>query len=63
MKNGPAVKKTFYNTHLYIYDDVQGLNDKGIPEEYKGMLSHLKASQDKPAEASPEVARDVWSRP
>tara|TARA_B100001287_G_scaffold45673_1_gene34729 strand:+ start:57539 stop:58234 length:696 start_codon:yes stop_codon:yes gene_type:complete len=44
MKNGPAVKKTFYNTHLYIYDDVQGLNDKGIPEEYKGMLSHLKES-------------------
>lgn len=42
MKNGPANKVQYYNKHLYLYDDVDGINNKGIPIELKEMFSHLR---------------------
>jgi hypothetical protein len=42
MKNGPANKVQYYNKHLYLYDDVDGINNDGIPVELKDMFGHLR---------------------
>jgi hypothetical protein len=31
-RNRPANKTEFYNKNLYMYNDVEGISDKGIPE-------------------------------
>tara|TARA_B100000683_G_scaffold273617_1_gene319694 strand:- start:791 stop:1507 length:717 start_codon:yes stop_codon:yes gene_type:complete len=43
--NGETVNentKVHYNTPLTNYNDVEGTNNKGIPEEVKNLLTHLR---------------------
>ncbi len=42
IRNGPANKVEYYNKNLYVYDDVKGLNNNGIPANVLSMLSHLR---------------------
>ena len=42
IRNGPANKTEFYNKNLYMYNEVEGISDKGIPEQALSMLGHLQ---------------------
>ena len=42
MRNGPINRTEYYNKNLYMYNDVEGINDKGIPEQALSMLGHLQ---------------------
>lgn len=42
MRNGPVNRTEYYNKNLYMYNDVEGISDKGIPEQVLSMLGHLQ---------------------
>lgn len=42
MRNGPANNTEYYNKNLYMYNDVEGTNNNGIPDQVLSMLGHLQ---------------------